>query len=119
MAAFRALHASGCFVLPNPWDVGSAIFLHRIGDPVLFVVQLVLQLVEALFLALERLALLDLTVFHRFDLLFDDGLLGVQRFRPLEDRPRPGQHRRVGHDVFLAVDTSPQHPAPIGSQCAA
>jgi 2-methylisocitrate lyase-like PEP mutase family enzyme len=31
VAAFRALHAAGCFVLPNPWDVGSAIFLHRIG----------------------------------------------------------------------------------------
>jgi 2-methylisocitrate lyase-like PEP mutase family enzyme len=23
-AAFRALHESGCFVLPNPWDAGSA-----------------------------------------------------------------------------------------------
>ena len=21
---FRALHESGCFVIPNPWDVGSA-----------------------------------------------------------------------------------------------
>jgi 2-methylisocitrate lyase-like PEP mutase family enzyme len=30
-AAFRALHESGCFVLPNPWDVGSAIFLERLG----------------------------------------------------------------------------------------
>jgi 2-methylisocitrate lyase-like PEP mutase family enzyme len=31
VAAFRALHESGCFVLPNPWDVGSAIFLERLG----------------------------------------------------------------------------------------
>jgi 2-methylisocitrate lyase-like PEP mutase family enzyme len=31
VAAFRALHESGCFVLPNPWDVGSAVFLHRLG----------------------------------------------------------------------------------------
>jgi len=31
VAAFRALHASGCFVLPNPWDVGSALFLQRLG----------------------------------------------------------------------------------------
>src|SRR5437763_11020196 len=23
---FRALHESGCFVLPNPWDVGTAIY---------------------------------------------------------------------------------------------
>jgi 2-methylisocitrate lyase-like PEP mutase family enzyme len=30
-AAFRALHASGCFVLPNPWDVGSARFLASLG----------------------------------------------------------------------------------------
>ena len=29
-AAFRKLHASGCFVIPNPWDVGSAKWLaHR------------------------------------------------------------------------------------------
>lgn len=28
---FRALHESGCFVLPNPWDVGTAIYLERLG----------------------------------------------------------------------------------------
>jgi 2-methylisocitrate lyase-like PEP mutase family enzyme len=28
---FRALHASGCFVLPNPWDAGSAIYLEHVG----------------------------------------------------------------------------------------
>jgi 2-methylisocitrate lyase-like PEP mutase family enzyme len=28
---FRALHESGCFVLPNPWDAGSAIYLERLG----------------------------------------------------------------------------------------
>jgi 2-methylisocitrate lyase-like PEP mutase family enzyme len=28
---FRALHASGCFVIPNPWDVGSARALVRLG----------------------------------------------------------------------------------------
>src|SRR5258705_13245288 len=27
----RALHESGCFVLPNPWDIGTAIYLHRLG----------------------------------------------------------------------------------------
>ncbi|WP_345817045.1 isocitrate lyase/phosphoenolpyruvate mutase family protein (plasmid) [Paraburkholderia sp. PREW-6R] len=30
-AAFRALHASGCFVLPNPWDTGSARYLASLG----------------------------------------------------------------------------------------
>jgi 2-methylisocitrate lyase-like PEP mutase family enzyme len=30
-ARFGALHASGCFVLPNPWDRGTAIALERIG----------------------------------------------------------------------------------------
>jgi 2-methylisocitrate lyase-like PEP mutase family enzyme len=30
-AAFRALHAEGCFVLPNPWDLGSARRLERMG----------------------------------------------------------------------------------------
>src|SRR5256886_1942989 len=30
-ATFRTLHASGCFVLPNPWDIGSAIYLDRLG----------------------------------------------------------------------------------------
>jgi 2-methylisocitrate lyase-like PEP mutase family enzyme len=29
--AFRALHESGCFVLPNPWDAGSAVYLEHIG----------------------------------------------------------------------------------------
>ena len=28
---FRALHASGCFVIPNPWDVGSARWLQGLG----------------------------------------------------------------------------------------
>jgi methylisocitrate lyase len=30
-AEFRKLHESGCFVLPNPWDVGSAQLLQGIG----------------------------------------------------------------------------------------
>jgi 2-methylisocitrate lyase-like PEP mutase family enzyme len=30
-ASFRALHASGCFSLPNPWDVGSARYLASLG----------------------------------------------------------------------------------------
>lgn len=30
-AAFRALHAQGCFALPNPWDVGSARRLEKLG----------------------------------------------------------------------------------------
>jgi len=30
-AAFRALHEKGCFVLPNPWDVGSARMLQGLG----------------------------------------------------------------------------------------
>ena len=29
--AFRRLHESGCFVLPNPWDTGSARALERLG----------------------------------------------------------------------------------------
>ena len=29
--AFRALHRSGCFVLPNPWDVGTARYLQHLG----------------------------------------------------------------------------------------
>jgi 2-methylisocitrate lyase-like PEP mutase family enzyme len=28
---FRELHASGCFVLPNPWDAGSAVYLQHLG----------------------------------------------------------------------------------------
>jgi 2-methylisocitrate lyase-like PEP mutase family enzyme len=30
-AAFRALHEAGCFVMPNPWDRGSAIALASLG----------------------------------------------------------------------------------------
>src|SRR5437773_543663 len=28
---FRAIHESGCFVLPNPWDIGTTIYLERLG----------------------------------------------------------------------------------------
>jgi 2-methylisocitrate lyase-like PEP mutase family enzyme len=35
VASFRALHESGCFVLPNPWDVGSAVYLQHLGFPAL------------------------------------------------------------------------------------
>src|SRR6266513_4058471 len=28
---FRTMHESGCFVLPNPWDIGTAIYLERLG----------------------------------------------------------------------------------------
>src|SRR6266566_3087966 len=31
VAKFRELHESGCFVLPNPWDVGTAIYLEHLG----------------------------------------------------------------------------------------
>lgn len=30
-ATFRTLHESGCFMLPNPWDVGSARYLASLG----------------------------------------------------------------------------------------
>lgn len=30
-AAFRNLHESGCFVIPNPWDAGSARYLRYLG----------------------------------------------------------------------------------------
>jgi 2-methylisocitrate lyase-like PEP mutase family enzyme len=33
--AFRALHEQGCFVIPNPWDVGSARYLQHLGFPAL------------------------------------------------------------------------------------
>jgi 2-methylisocitrate lyase-like PEP mutase family enzyme len=28
---FHELHQSGCFVIPNPWDIGSALFLQTLG----------------------------------------------------------------------------------------
>ncbi len=31
VAAFHRLHSSGCFVMPNPWDVGSARALEGLG----------------------------------------------------------------------------------------
>jgi 2-methylisocitrate lyase-like PEP mutase family enzyme len=31
VAEFRRLHESGCFVIPNPWDVGSALVLEQLG----------------------------------------------------------------------------------------
>ena len=29
--AFHELHGEGCFVIPNPWDVGSAVLLQHLG----------------------------------------------------------------------------------------
>lgn len=34
-AAFHRLHSSGCFVMPNPWDAGSARALQQLGFPAL------------------------------------------------------------------------------------
>jgi 2-methylisocitrate lyase-like PEP mutase family enzyme len=34
-AAFRKLHDSGCFVIPNPWDPGTARYLSHLGFPAL------------------------------------------------------------------------------------
>jgi 2-methylisocitrate lyase-like PEP mutase family enzyme len=28
---FRKLHENGCFVIPNPWDIGSALYLQHLG----------------------------------------------------------------------------------------
>ena|SRR3712207_422239 len=28
---FRQLHESGCFAIPNPWDIGSARYLQHLG----------------------------------------------------------------------------------------
>ena len=33
--AFRTLHEAGCFVIPNPWDIGSARYLQHLGFPAL------------------------------------------------------------------------------------
>ena len=30
-AAFRRLHESGCFAIPNPWDIGTARYLRHLG----------------------------------------------------------------------------------------
>ncbi len=35
VTAFRELHSSGCFVMPNPWDVGSSRALEQLGFPAL------------------------------------------------------------------------------------
>ncbi|HYJ85263.1 MAG TPA: isocitrate lyase/phosphoenolpyruvate mutase family protein [Pyrinomonadaceae bacterium] len=31
IAKYTAMHESGCFVLPNPWDAGTAVYLERLG----------------------------------------------------------------------------------------
>ncbi len=33
--AFRKLHEGGCFVIPNPWDAGTARYLRHLGFPAL------------------------------------------------------------------------------------
>lgn len=31
VSRFVDLHKSGCFVIPNPWDIGTAVYLQRLG----------------------------------------------------------------------------------------
>ena len=31
VSKFRQLHESGCFLIPNPFDVGTAVYLHHLG----------------------------------------------------------------------------------------
>jgi hypothetical protein len=33
--SFRTLHEEACFVIPNPWDIGSARYLQQLGFPAL------------------------------------------------------------------------------------
>ena len=35
VATFHRLHESGCFVMPNPWDAGTARALQQLGFPAL------------------------------------------------------------------------------------
>jgi methylisocitrate lyase len=35
VSRFRRLHEAGCFVIPNPWDAGSARLLEQLGFPAL------------------------------------------------------------------------------------
>jgi len=35
IATFHELHSAGCFVMPNPWDAGTARALERLGFPAL------------------------------------------------------------------------------------
>lgn len=35
VAEFHRLHSTGCFVMPNPWDIGSALALADMGFPAL------------------------------------------------------------------------------------
>ena len=35
ITTFHGLHSSGCFVMPNPWDVGTALVLEEMGFPAL------------------------------------------------------------------------------------
>ena len=30
-AAFRALHETGCFIIPNPWDLGGVRLFEKLG----------------------------------------------------------------------------------------
>jgi 2-methylisocitrate lyase-like PEP mutase family enzyme len=30
-SAFRSLHETGCFVMPNPWDIGTTLYLCKLG----------------------------------------------------------------------------------------
>ena len=87
---FRQLHASGCFVIPNPWDPGSALYLERLGFQALATTSSgaawrqgkadgLMTLEEVLLHLREMVAATQLPVNADFEAGFADDAAGVAR----------------------------------------
>jgi len=65
---FRRLHESGCFVMPNPWDRGTAVYLERLGYPALATTSAGLAFSRALPDTIDAIPL-ELVLEHTCDLV--------------------------------------------------
>ncbi len=96
--AFHALHQSGCFVIPNPWDVGSARMLQGLGFKALATTSSGLAWSQG---RPDNAVSLDAVLAHLHDIVAASDLPVNADFESGFGADAAG----VGHSVRLAVET--------------
>ena len=89
-STYRALHKSGCFVIPNPWNVGTARYLQGLGFKALATTSSGFAYSEGL---PDGAPSRDMMLAHLRELVGGDRRAGQRRFRG-RLCGRPGRRRR-------------------------
>jgi 2-methylisocitrate lyase-like PEP mutase family enzyme len=97
-AAFRKLHESGCFMLPNPYDVGTAVYLKHLGFKALASTSLGFAFSRGL---PDHAVMRDMVLAHLRELVAATDLpVNADYEHGYADAPE-----QVGENVRLAVET--------------